>query len=267
MKRHILTTVFCCLGIMGAGAWEYADIKQTEETTLQLRLDFTYTHRFKHGLSLSVFEDLRLDMLPFNTATLFDLSLTSLTFAYSPIPYLKTDVGYMLKLQGASSAETKTAHWQDANGFIRHRLYTGVTGSYQVAGWRFSLRERLLCDMRFDEIDPVCTARYSLTLRHYLNVSYSVADKGITPYLWTELANTLNQKEYCRKNGHQYLERWRTSVGVKWKIPTEDKSKGTLNFFYRYDWGSFRSAQVSGDDILLTIRRKNEHAIGIGYEL
>ncbi len=267
MKKVTFLIVFLLFAGFGIYAEEYEEHKTTE-TTVQVRLDFTYTHRFKHGMALSLFEDLRLDLAPFATRTLFDMSLTSITFEYSPIQYLKVDAGYMLKIYGAHSEAAWEIHWNDPSSYVRHRVYTGITGNYSYEGWQFSLRERLLLDMRFDDYDLRTTAKYALTMRHHLKMQYNFKSKGVSPYIWTEIANTLNANEYCQKNGHQYVERIRNCAGVKWKIPTSDKNKGTLNFFYRYDWGYFRSAKFSEtDEMSVNIRRKNEHAIGIGYEL
>lgn len=267
MKRAAVILMFAVLCSLHLSAWEYVSEETKSELTGQLRLDLTYTLPLPHGCSLSFFEDLRFDMLPFSPATVFDLSLTSVTFAYSPVQYVKLDAGYMLKLIGAGSAASWHTHWNKPASFVKHRLYAGITGSYRYGNWRFALRERLLCDMRFDDIDLRTTNRYALTLRHFITVSYNFREKHVTPYLWVELANTLNATEYCRKNGMQYLERWRNCAGVRWRIVREEKQDVTLNFFYRYDWGCFRSARLVGDDAALTVRRRDEHALGFGIEL
>ncbi len=267
MKLHYLIVLLCLLlSAAPLAAINYAEETTRTENVGQLRLDLTYTHPLPHQLSIVLFEDVRFDFVPFVPSTLFDLSLTSVSLVYSPFPYLKTEAAYMLKISGPSSSKAANNHWNDPNNFIKHRVYGGVIGIYTVGNWSFVARERLLWDMRFDDIDRRTTNQHQLTLRHFLKTSYSFKNKGINPYLWTELANTLNANEYCRLNGHQYIERWRTCAGVNWKIPAEDKNRGTLNFFFRYDWGRFRSAEFSGDDILLTTRRRNEYAIGIGYE-
>ncbi len=272
MKRLLLISVllftFSCLH-----AWEYVSEETRSETTAQLRLDISYNLPLHKTVTLNFFEDIRFDLYPFSPKTLFDLSLTSVTLVYSPIKYLKLDAGYMLKIIGAATEATWERHFKNPNTFIKHRIYFGITGTYSVEGWRFTLRERLLDDMRFDDIDMRTTNRHALTLRHYVSVSYNIKSHRLSPYVWTELANTLNEKEYSRLGGRQYLERWRTAVGIKYKLPErqtsegQTKSRGTLNFFYRYDWGRFRSAKLQGEDAKLTTRRKNEHAIGIAYEL
>ncbi|MBR1809990.1 MAG: DUF2490 domain-containing protein [Paludibacteraceae bacterium] len=267
MKERIFSTIFfifsTCTILLAA---EYTEQTSTE-TTGQIRFDFTYHLPLRHDMALTFFEDLRLDMLPFHPVTLFDLSLTSVTFSYSPVQYVKLDAGYMLKISGPGSADSWNTHWSIINSFIKHRLYASVTGSYTAGAWRFALREQFLCDMRFDDIDTRTARHYALTLRHFINISYNIKSKNLSPYVWTELANTLNAPEYCQKNGRQYLERWRNCAGIKWKIIRENAMPITLNFFYRYDWGCFRSAKIDYESVRVNIKRKDEHALGIGVEI
>ncbi|MBQ8101263.1 MAG: DUF2490 domain-containing protein [Paludibacteraceae bacterium] len=240
--------------------------RQTTETTLQLRTDFTYTCPLHPKVSMVLFEDLRLDLLPFAPQTVFDLSLTSVSVVYAPIPQLKLTGGYMLKIHGASSANTFREFYSKPVNYIRHRAYASVTGIWKPGHWTLSLREQALCDMRFDEINLYTANRYHFTLRHYLCVQYNFPKPHLTPYVWTEAGNTLNAKAAVHPAHKQYLTCWRTAAGLKWKIAPE-KHCGTLNFFYRYDWGCTRSAVITKDHHIYTRHLKHEHAIGIGYEL
>ena len=111
MKKRIFSTLFIIFSTFtGLLASEYTE-QTTTETTGQIRLDFTYRLPLRHGMALTFFEDLRLDMLPFHPVTLFDLSLTSVTFSYSPVKYVKLDAGYMLKISGPTSADSWHTHW------------------------------------------------------------------------------------------------------------------------------------------------------------
>lgn len=265
VKRRLLIWLNVCVCVLSLHS-EVIEQGYTE-TFAQVRLDLTYTLPIRHGVSMTFFEDLRLDMLPFSPATVFDMSLTSVTLSYSPVKYVKLDAAYMLKINGAVAEESSEYHWSEPNNYIKHRVYGGVMGMYWFGALKVSLREYVLCDMRFDYIDPRTTNKYSWTMRHYLNFSYGIKPVNLTPYVWTELANTLNANEYTLKNGRQYLERWRSAAGVKWKIERENGIPVTLNFFYRYDWGRFRSAMLVQDDIYITTHRKNEHVLGFGVEL
>lgn len=268
MKKRVAAFLLLCFVILPLYALKEEDEVVYQELTMQLRLNFTYTYQMPKNLSLQLFQEMRFDLVPFQEGTVFDLSLTSVTLAYKPIPYLKIDGGYMLKIAGAASTEASVTHWDIPNTYVMHRLYGGLTGSYTYRNWQFSLRERFLCDIRLDEIDPRTTRKYALTLRHFAKVSYNIKEKGVTPYLWIELANTLNQTEYCQKDGRQYLERWRSCLGVRYNLPSEGASRGALNFFIRYDQGMFRSARLDAEgDAHISIRRKGEYAIGIGYEI
>lgn len=271
MKNKILTIIFFVF-IVWPMYGEQAE-QTNYETTAQLRISLGYDLTLVKGVSLSFAEELRFGFVPFSTATLFNLSITSVTLVYSPIKYLKLDGGYMLKLQGASSADAWDKHWSEPNNYFRHRAFVGITGTYSVSEWKFSLRERALCDMRFDDIDLLTGNKYLFTLRHYISASRSVPSYNITPYIWTELGNTLNANRLTLPDRRQYLERWRICAGTRWNVPAVKSATLTLNFFYRYEWRCSYSAKISDSvstdlsAIIISKKRSNVHAIGIGIEL
>lgn len=265
--------------------WEYDDIQTNREQTLQLRVGADFTKHFEHNLNLSLSEEIRLDMVPFDTHTLFDRSFTTVTLDYSPIKYFKIDGGYMLKLIGSQSTSSDkwTSHWADPNEYIKHRVFLSATAQYKYLRWKFAFRERLLLDMRTDSINPLERNKYDLTFRHRVYVDYNFRSKPLKTYTWLELANTLNaptyqQKytdntpyrydsetgKYYKRQGRQYLERVRFCLGAKWKLDR----KTTLNFFYRLDWGYSRDVNISkdGGDIELRQNYNTQHALGIAYQ-
>ncbi len=189
--------------------------------------------------------------------TAFNKSYTTLTFAYAPVKYFKMDAGYTLRLMGDKG-------WNDCNEFLRHRVFVSVTGSYKAERWKFYLRERAMCEIRTDSVNPLEKNRYNFILRSKLGFEYSCFSKPLKPYAWVEVVNTLNAPEYQQKNGHQYIRRIRTAAGLKYRI---DK-RNTLNFYYRFNYGYDRDINIKkkSGDIELTEEYAYQHAIGITYE-
>lgn len=272
MKRSLLVFLMLILGTFSAlYAWEYGEVENIEQTNAQLRLNFNYSLPLPHNFSFDLAEELRFDVIPLATTTLFDYSLTTVGFSYSPIKYVKLDVGYVLKIAGAATAESFSTHWDNPNSFIKHRLYISVTGSYGWGNCKLTLRERLLDDMRFDDFNPITTNQHLLTLRHYIGFTYSVPSYGVSPYIWTEPANSLNANEYARINRRQYIERWCSAVGVKWKLKSTTEIPVVLNFYYRMDFTQSVSAtllSVNDSEVVnQRIMSKYEHMLGVGVEL
>ena len=253
-----------------AKAWEYYSsdgypAKSTEHS-VQLRTGADFTKKFNHGLKLHFGEDLRFDL--YNTAAnaRFNKSYTTLSLSYSPITYFKVDAGYTLKIMG-------TKDWSDVNEWMRHRVFVSATGSYKVDNWKFSLRERLMLEMRTDSVNPLEKNKNDLLLRSKLGVEYTIRTAPVKPYAWVEVVNTLNAPEYQQKykdnnsanGGHQFIKRVRTEAGVKWKLDRNN----TLNFYYRFNYGYDRDINIKRKDtsvIRLTEEYSYQHAIGIAYE-
>ncbi|MBR1928267.1 MAG: DUF2490 domain-containing protein [Paludibacteraceae bacterium] len=275
-KFAFILLLFICIVVPAPlVAWEYESVETEKNTSLQLRTGAEFTKKFAHHVHLGISEELRFDLVPFGAATIFDRSFTTVSLSYAPIDYLKLDAGYMLKIIGAqtTNSEKVSSHWSDANEFIKHRVFFSISGVYKLEDWKFSIRERVLCDMRTDSVNPLEKNKYDWTLRHRLSVEYSIPARPIKTYAWIEFANTLNAPEYQQKyrdnnpekyKGHQYLERIRTCVGVKYRV---DK-KNTLNFFYRLDYGYQRDINITKTkgNIELTEVKDYQNAIGFIYE-
>ena len=271
------------LGSISTFAWDYSSTQNEDRHAAQLRVEASYSKKWKNGLGLKIEEDLRFDMVSrvtteTSTATTtalvgprFGKSYTTLSLSYKHprFPYLKGDVGYTLKLINKDTL--------DVREFMRHRVFFGITGSYRYENWSFSLRERVQTEIRMDDLDQHTATGYyednraNWYLRSRIKVTYHAVSKPVKPYLWVELVNTLNanplQQYYASNNtanaGQQYIRRVRTGIGVVWRL----NRRNSLDFYYRFNYGYERDINVKPkkQTIHLSEEREYVHAIGIAY--
>lgn len=252
-------------------AWEYDSYGNTMEQSVEMRVGADFSKTWKSGLSLSLSEDVRVclydklsgvnakdEFVDTVNGPAFNKSYTTVALAYSPIKYLKFDVGYTLRLLGGKD-------WSDYNEYLRHRLHIGLTGIYDTHYVKLSLRERLLCDIRTDSVNLLEKQEYEWLLRSRLAAEFYVPGKPVKPYAWIELENTLNATEYQQKDGHQYISQVRTQAGVKWRLTR----RSSLDFYYRFQYGYNRDINVTKRKgyIQLTEETSYLHAIGVAYNL
>lgn len=252
-------------------AWEYDSYGNTMEQSVEIRVGADFSKNWKNGLSLSLSEDVRVclydklsgvnakdEFVDTVNGPAFNKSYTTVALAYSPIKYLKFDVGYTLRLLGGKD-------WSDYNEYLRHRLHIGLTGIYDTHYVKLSLRERLLCDIRTDSVNLLEKQQYEWLLRSRLAAEFYVPGKPVKPYAWIELENTLNATEYQQKEGHQYISQVRTQAGVKWRL----SRRSSLDFYYRFQYGYNRDVNITKrkGKIQLTEETSYLHAIGVTYNL
>lgn len=252
-------------------AWEYDSYGNTMEQSVEIRVGADFSKKWKNGLSLSLSEDVRVglydklsgvnakdEFVDTVNGPAFNKSYTTVSLAYSPIKYLKFDVGYTLRLLGGKD-------WSDYNEYLRHRLHIGLTGIYDTHYVKLSLRERLLCDIRTDSVNLLEKQQYEWLLRSRLAAEFYVPGKPVKPYAWIELENTLNATEYQQKDGHQYISQFRTQAGVKWRL----SRRSSLDFYYRFQYGYNRDVNITKRKgyIQLTEETSYLHAIGVAYNL
>ena len=252
-------------------AWEYDSYGNTMEQSVEIRVGADFSKKWKNGLSLSLSEDVRVglydklsgvnakdEFVDTINGPAFNKSYTTVSLAYSPIKYLKFDVGYTLRLLGGKD-------WSDYNEYLRHRLHIGLTGIYDTHYVKLSLRERLLCDIRTDSVNLLEKQQYEWLLRSRLAAEFYVPGKPVKPYAWIELENTLNATEYQQKDGHQYISQVRTQAGVKWRL----SRRSSLDFYYRFQYGYNRDVNITKRKgyIQLTEETSYLHAIGVTYNL
>ena len=252
-------------------AWEYDSYGNTMEQSVEIRVGADFSKKWKNGLSLSLSEDVRVglydklsgvnakdEFVDTVNGPAFNKSYTTVALAYSPIKYLKFDVGYTLRLLGGKD-------WSDYNEYLRHRTHIGLTGIYDTHYVKLSLRERLLCDIRTDSVNLLEKQQYEWLLRSRLAAEFYVPGKPVKPYAWIELENTLNATEYQQKDGHQYISQVRTQAGVKWRL----SRRSSLDFYYRFQYGYNRDINITKRKgyIQLTEETSYLHAIGVTYNL
>lgn len=252
-------------------AWEYDSYGNTMEQSVEIRVGADFSKKWKNGLSLSLSEDVRVglydklsgvnakdEFVDTVNGPAFNKSYTTVALAYSPIKYLKFDVGYTLRLLGGKD-------WSDYNEYLRYRTHIGLTGIYDTHYVKLSLRERLLCDIRTDSVNLLEKQQYEWLLRSRLAAEFYVPGKPVKPYAWIELENTLNATEYQQKDGHQYISQVRTQAGVKWRL----SRRSSLDFYYRFQYGYNRDVNITKRKgyIQLTEETSYLHAIGVTYNL
>ena len=264
----VLCLLFLSPNVM---AWEYDSYGNTMEQSVEIRVGADFSKKWKNGLSLSLSEDVRVglydklsgvnakdEFVDTVNGPAFNKSYTTVALAYSPIKYLKFDVGYTLRLLGGKD-------WSDYNEYLRHRTHIGLTGIYDTHYVKLSLRERLLCDIRTDSVNLLEKQQYEWLLRSRLAAEFYVPGKPVKPYAWIELENTLNATEYQQKDGHQYISQVRTQAGLKWCL----SRRSSLDFYYRFQYGYNRDVNITKRKgyIQLTEETSYLHAIGVTYNL
>jgi len=259
-----LCAVICLLSSPMAHAWDYYSEEAVTGTVAQLRFGAAFTKKWRNGLSLGIDEDLRFNVYNSLVGPTFNKAYTTVSFGYKPIEYIKFDAGYTLKILGADStwSDSKKA---DPNEWIRHRVFFGITLSYDFHYAKIYLRERAQLDMRTDSVNALEKNKYNWLLRSKIGSEFYVPGKPVTPYLWVELINTLNAPEYQQRNGHQFISSVRTQAGVQWRLTR----LSSLDFFYRFTYGYDRSINITRKRsyIELTEETLYMHSIGVVYNL
>ncbi len=278
-----LCSVLCILYSQSTFAWDYSSTENEDKHAVQLRMAASYSKRWKNGLGLQLAQDLRFDLasnITVETASAttsafvgprFNKSYTTLSLSYKhpQFEYLKGDIGYTLKLTNKDTLDIKE--------IMRHRAFVSLTGSYRYENWSFSLRERVLTEIRMDELDLHTATGYyednraNWYLRSKVEVAYHAMSQPLKPYLWCELENTLNanplQQNYAANNtantGHQYISRVRTGLGLVWRI----NRRNSLDCYYRFQYNYHRDVNVKPNKqtIHLTEERAFVHMISIAY--
>ena len=238
-------------------AWDYSSEAATATHSAQIRVGAEFTKKWHNGIRLGVSEELRSDVYNSATGAAFRNSFTTLTFAYSPISYVKLDAGYTLKITNKGVL--------DANELLRHRVFMSVTGSYKSTYVKLMLRERALMEARTDSINPLEKNRYNWQLRSKIGAEFIIPYRPVKPYVWCELINTLNAPEYQQCNGHQFISDVRTQAGVKWRLT----QRSSLDFYYRFTYSYDRNVNITKKKHLneLTEETLYQHSIGVTYNL
>ena len=255
MKR--LTALTMTLAFtLSAWAWTYESQESTTEQVVQFRAGVDFSKKWNNGLKFSASEEVRVDAYNSLYGANFSKAYTTLTLGYSPIEYIKMDVGYTLRVMGRKN-------WNDPNEVLRHRVFFSAGAVYPTRYVKLSLRERFLCEMRTDSVNLLEKNKYNWLLRSRIGADFIVPGKPVKPYIWCELENTLNVPEYQQKEGRQYISRVRTQAGVKWRL----NAVHSLDFYYRFQYKYNRDINITKNKgyIELTEATTYLHAIGVVY--
>ena len=227
--------------------------------TPEAHLFATFVKSFKHGLSLTLEEEIR--------SAPTHRSHTTIALGYQPIEYFNLYAGYTVKLYGNQG-------WTDPNKFIRHRANVLLTGQVKLGQWNLSLREGVMLDARADKIDTREKNVVDFTLRSRLQAVYSIPKTPLGIVAKFELLNTLNapvkyintimQDEASFQEYGQYISELRPELGLQWKI--NKKHSLTLAYRYNYIYGRDINILESGD-VELSHNYTAKHLILLSYKL
>ena len=227
--------------------------------TPEAHLFATFVKSFKHGLSLTLEEEIR--------SAPTHRSHTTIALGYQPIEYFNLYAGYTVKLYGNQG-------WTDPNKFIRHRANVLLTGQVKLGQWNLSVREGVMLDARADKIDTREKNVVDFTLRSRLQAVYSIPKTPLGIVAKFELLNTLNapvkyintimQDEASFQDYGQYISELRPEVGLQWKI--NKKHSLTLAYRYNYIYGRDINILESGD-VELSHNYTAKHLILLSYKL
>ena len=228
--------------------------KDTTIVTPETHLFATFVKSFKHGLSLTIEEEIR--SAPSHRAH------TTVAMGYTPIPYLNIYAGYTLKLYGNQG-------WTDPNKYLQHRANFLITGQVKLGQWNLSLREGVMLDGRVGDVDKRVKNNVDFTLRSRLQAVYSIPETPLSIVGKFEILNTLNAIDqvwcplvegslenimgYDVDLGGQYISELRPEAGVQWKINKHNSLTLTYRYNYLYDRG------INIDDITGNIKITNKY--------
>lgn len=242
----------------------FAQINITEKDTAiitpETHLFATFVKSFKHGLSLTIEEEIR--SAPSHRAH------TTVGLTYAPIQYVNIYAAYTLKLYGDQG-------WSNVDKYLRHRANLLVTGQVKLGQWNLSLREGVMLDARCDEVDQREKNQVDFTLRSRLQTVYSIPETPLGIVGKFEILNTLNapvsylnETIEFRGNGEkeygQYISELRPEVGLQWKINKQHSLTLTYRYNYLYDRGI--SIDDNTGDVTLTNKYTTKHLMLLAYK-
>jgi hypothetical protein len=256
--KQILAILFLFLPLV-ISAQTIVSETTSHSQTPEAHLFATFVKSFKHGLSLTLEEEIR--------SAPTHRSHTTIALGYQPIEYFSLYAGYTVKLYGNQG-------WTDPNKFIRHRANILLTGQIKLGQWNLSLREGVMLDARADKVDTREKNVVDFTLRSRLQAVYSIPKTPLGIVAKFELLNTLNapvkyintimQDEASFQDYGQYISELRPEVGLQWKI--NKKHSLTLAYRYNYIYGRDINILDSGD-VELSHNYTAKHLILLSYKL
>lgn len=227
--------------------------------TPEAHLFATFVKSFKHGLSLTLEEEIR--------SAPTHRSHTTIALGYQPIEYFNLYAGYTVKLYGNQG-------WTDPNKYLQHRANLLITGQVKLGQWNLSLREGVMLDGRTGYVDKRIKNQVDFTLRSRLQAVYSIPETPLGIVAKFEILNTLNAPVKHlneaisisgeAKNYGQYISELRPEAGLQWKI----NKQNSLTLTYRYNYLYDRSISIDDPtrNITLTNKYTTKHLILLAYK-
>ena len=238
------------------------------------RLSVGLDKKIVKGLHVSLEEEARFD----KNFRSFDRLQTTLGLSYKVNKYFKCGIGYVFMNPYSNSSSSF--------GDFRHRLFVDATGTVRMGKWSLSLKERFQWTYRSGDFNEYQYPRNALTLKSRLTLKYRGFAK-VTPYAYFEIRNFLNAPvihalydgtSYLTEEGSEvgeagwflhsfkggYINRYRGSVGVDWKISKHHQ----LNFYFLGDYVSDKVVDANADGTKLKSYTKEKGfrgTLGAGY--
>lgn len=251
--KQILSILFLFLPLV-MSAQSIVSKTTSHSQTPEAHLFATFVKSFKHGLSLTLEEEIR--------SAPTHRSHTTIALGYQPIEYFNFYAGYTVKLYGNQG-------WTDPNKFIRHRANILLTGQVKLGQWNLSVREGVMLDARADKIDTREKNVVDVTLRSRLQAVYSIPETPLGIVAKFEILNTLNApveylNSFSSKKYGEYISELRPELGLQWKINKQHSL--TLAYRYNYIYGRDINILDSGD-VELSHNYTAKHLILLSYKL
>lgn len=175
-----------------------------EETDRGVWNSLELQKKCNNGLSFSFEEEYRMR----DGTSTTDRFMSTFEVAYKLVKYLKTGVSYTLIHYNHEGKKNKPDYWEQ-----RHRYNLYVQGSYRLARFEFSLKERYQSTYRVGVEETETRANPKALLRSKWEVDYDVPRIPLTPYGYCEWQHSLNTP-----SGGNGLVETRYSTGVKYKV-------------------------------------------------
>lgn len=222
--------------------------------TPEAHLFATFVKSFKHGLSLTLEEEIR--------SAPTHRSHTTIALGYQPIEYFNLYAGYTVKLYGNQG-------WTDPNKYLQHRANLLITGQVKLGQWNLSLREGVMLDGRVGDVDKRAKNKVDFTLRSRLQAIYSIPETPLGIVGKFEILNTLNApvaylNQVSDEYYGQYISELRPEAGLQWKINKQNSLTLTYRYNYLYDRGI--SIDDNTSNITLTNKYTTKHLMLLAYK-
>ncbi len=258
MKRKGCLLIALVVWAIGVNAQEVSSVSHGDDVGLNIAV--AAEKKLTEKVSLDIDGEVRLK----DDIGAFDRFAIGVSAEYKMLRWLKGAAGVSFMLVDNDSKvryrDDGSLRWlREAKTTPRYRAYVSLTGSYSIARFKISLRERYQYTFRsayttsrdrysrsgvyrYSEDDHRSGKSYNV-LRSRLQVAYDIRHCPLTPYVYAEIYNSFDEAFKTKK--------LRYSVGVDWRV---NKHHGlTLSWMFQ---------DVRGDD---GDNDTDSHLIGVGY--